>query len=466
MHALKEFILLFKQQVTAIGRQGSLASNITWVFSGKFLTSIAGFLLMPILANILDQEAFGVFGVLNHFISICAVLVGLLLSNAFILDISQSEFLKLRRVVYTNIVILCGILMALLIPFGGFLFESLGINPPMWVRFIIAPLVLIYAFKNTQADTLRRINAFRDAAIVNSGMDIGSRILAIGLGLWVTQTFVALLAKELVRMAFTFIIAYRKIISKVEYLRSFSFASMAEIKDVLKTYQRFPKFEMTGALAGMLYGSLPLYFLGSAYGVNSIGDYTMVQSLLVLPAFVMTNSVVSVVQREAAQQLNTAIHKLRTMIAYSVSGMNLIATFGMGLIFWYGEEIFSFFLGSQWSTAGEMGSILAPFFILRMSAPILESLRVILGTQQYNLLFRVTGVVSAATILYVGIQQGMELNNLLHVFTVANCMLLLISMTCVLIKLKSNLTLIFGSILLTSSIGLGLSYLVGLPFVG
>ena len=108
---------------------------------------------------------------------------------------------------------------------------------------------------------------------------------------------------------------------------------------------------------------------------------------------------------------------------------------------------------------------MAPLFMIRMVAPILESMRIILGTQSLNLLFRLLAVFATLAVFLVGFELDMALNDILIWFTAANFIVLLVSMYSVLYKIKMNLVKITISMALCSGVGIGLAYLIGLPFV-
>jgi len=413
---------------------------------------------MPVLAHIYDKEAFGTFGVLNNLIMVSATIIGFKLSEAFILDMQEGKFKALART--SMHVILIGILIMFLVCalIGPILFQFLGLSTPYWVALVIPIFSGCFALEELQINYIRRLKEFKRSATVASSMVLTSRLAAIGFGFGVVADFTGLLFKELLRVLGNLFIRSRIILSGKPFPVKIGFSRWSEVRAVLKEYYQFPRYQMPSVLAGMLYGSIPLYFIGGHYGIDALGDFTMVITLLGFPLLILTNSIVSVFQRSAADWVNNDPDKLSRASFYVLVALTFIAACGFGLVYWFGESIFSLYLGEKWKTAGAMAIILSPLFLARTVAPIMESLRVVMHTQNLNLVFRILALTTTLLCFILGRWMNWDLDTVLHYMTVINSALILTSILSVLHKLRVNLfkaTLALGSVIL---LGLGIAF--------
>ena len=456
---VKELFELLRSQSTALKQDGSLASNITYVFGNKAIMLISSFFLMPVLSRIYDKEAFGTFGVLNNLILVSTTIIGFKLSEAFILEMKDERFKALARV--SIHMVLLGVLVSFIIfAFcGPYLFKLLGVNVSYWVALMIPLFSGCFALEQIQVNYIRRLKEFKRSAYISSSMDLGSRIAAIGFGLNILADFSGLLFKELLRVLGNLFLRGKLILNGPILPVKIGITKWAEVRSIFKEYGQFPRYLMPSVLTSMLYGSVPFYFIGGSYGVDDLGDFTMAFTLLNFPVFILTNSIVSVFQRSAAEWVKNDTQKLKDASYYVLVLLTFISACGFGLVYWYGETIFEVFLGERWKTAGIMAVTIAPLFFARTVAPLAESLRVIFNTESLNLLFRVFGLIATLACFLLGIHFQLDLLIILRDMTVINCCLIIVSVFLILYRLDINLFKASITLALTIILGYTLAYI-------
>jgi O-antigen/teichoic acid export membrane protein len=426
------------------------------VFGNKAIMMVMNFMLMPVISRIYDQEAFGVFGLLNNMVLVGAAIIGFKLSDTFILKVPEEEFKRLARVVVSLILLGVFVLFVIAVLFGQAILGSFGVALPAGVIVLIPVVMGLFALQEMQVNHTRRINAFKRSAMISTSTDLVGRLSAIAYGLTVAGNFVGLWGKEILRVVLAYTIRAKSIFGGRILPVPFKVTTFLEIRQVLKEYYKFPAYQMPSVLASMFYAGLPLYLIGRYFNIEMLGEYTMAMTMLNFPTYILANSIVAVYQRSAANWIKNEPEKLRTSSLWLFIFMLFIGSVGFGLVYWNGERLFGLFLGEKWQNAGLLAGIMSPMFFARMVAPPIVSLRIVMNTQHWNLIMNLLAVIVTAAAFIVGIRNDDTFLSVIGMVTVFNTVLVVISIFMVFhaigVKLYKPLlwgiiVLIFGGIL-------------------
>lgn len=177
---------------------------------------------------------------------------------------------------------------------------------------------------------------------------------------------------------------------------------------VAKSHQKAPQYLFPAALLDLVTQQLPLYMIGILFSVSEAGQYGMAWKVLALPSALIGAAAGQVFyQRFAAiwPDQNAAKRLLFRTWKY----LAFIGFMPLLLVLIWGESIFNFVLGEQWSHAGKMASAMTPMlFVMFVSSPT-SGIYLVLGLQSYSLCFGV-GFILYRTISFV---IGWYLNSIL-----------------------------------------------------
>ena len=423
---------------------------------------LSGFLLMPILSRLYDNEAFGTFGLLNNMMLTASGIIGFKLSEAFILRMDEEEFRKLARVAMTSIVFGVLILLTVCLVFRESLFNFFGLDVPFWVVAVSPIICGVYAFREYQGNHIRKLESYKKISFISSSADLAGRLTSIGIGVALSTAFWGLWVKEIFK-ALLIITTSSKLIFNGRLLPTTPIiASIADAKYIFRKYYQFPVYQMPSVLAAMLAAGLPLYLIGRQFDLGSLGDFTMVLTLLSFPTNLLSRSIASVFQQRAAKWYQKEPRKLSEsleLLCYALTAMGALI---FGLVYWSGPSLFKTFLGENWANAGVYASIMAPLFLARMLSPPIVSLRTITNQQNWNLIFNLLAVGGTAFAFWYGNLHDESLPEVLMLFTSINTVLLGISMALVLVNSGVNLVKTLFVLLLIVLLCSGLTYLPSL----
>lgn len=426
---------------------------------------LSGFLLMPVLSRLFDNEAFGTFGLLNNMMLTASGIIGFKLSEAFILRMDEDEFHKLARVAMTSIILGVLLLLAICLIFRESLFNFFGLDVPFWVV-VVSPIICgVYAFREYQGNHIRKLESYKKISFISSSADVAGRLISVGIGVAVSTAFWGLWIKEVFKALLIILTSSRLIFSGRLLPTSPILASITETKYIFRKYYQFPAYQMPSVLAAMLAAGLPLYLIGRQFNVGSLGDFTMVLTLLSFPTNLLSRSIASVFQQRAAKWYKKEPDKLSESIELLCYSLTALGAIIFGLVYWSGPILFKTFLGDNWGNAGIYASIMSPLFLVRMLSPPIVSLRTVTNEQNWNLIFNLLAVAGSAFSFWFGNLHDYTLSQVLILFTLINTVLLVLSMGLVLVKsgvnlLKTLIVLLF-IVLLCSGITYLPSLLIG-----
>lgn len=420
---MKEIRELVREARASIGVRGSLGRNISYMFGGKSLSLVISFLLTPVLSRIFDQEAFGQFGLYNTLVNLCALLVGLSLSESFILPMAEDRFRRTARATATLIVVGVVFLALVTALAGAEVFSGIGLVADPLLLMAFPVMVALYAADIFQTDHARRVKAFRETAAIGSFGQLLARVSGIAIGRFLDATYLGLTAKEVVRVVFTLLARWAWIFRKGQRFLP-RLMPVREVGDVLRDQWRFPAYQLPANLVRYLVGSLPIVLAGRYFAPSQVGDLTMAMTMVNYPVFILSTSIISVYQPRAGELLREQPERLRKSTRWLFLLLLGIGSLGYGVVLWYGPQLFRFVLGGPWYSSGELASALVPLFTLRMASPLVMSLNLHLDRQSWNLYHNLAAVGLTVAAFAVGLYADVPLVPLIGAYAWANTLLL------------------------------------------
>lgn len=135
--------------------------------------------------------------------------------------------------------------------------------------------------------------------------------------------------------------------------------SMAHIRQVAWRYRYFPMYLLPGSLLNAMSTNLPLLILAAYFSKDQVGHFSMTVSLLLMPVQVIGNAMGKIFYKKASADKDGDESRA---IARGLFRTTFLLGAAMCLVLIpFGEEVFSFFLGSMWNRSGHYAMILAPW---------------------------------------------------------------------------------------------------------
>ncbi len=395
---------------------------------GMGLAQMIPFLLSPVISRLYFPEDYAVLAAYTSITVLLSIVATGMYSHALMIDRSDEKAVNTAMAAF---LVTGG--MALLSLVAVMLFrEPLAaltgnVRVLRWLLFL--PLTVLFA-GGTQTLTVwnNRKQHYRRLAInrVVQAATLTTVTITLGfLGYRHSGLLIGLLAGQ--GAAFAVLLA-QTWHSERKLLRT---VSKPEIGDSFRTHKDFPKYNMPQGFLDGFRDSGILIILSNFFGAAVLGSYAFAMSILNKPLQIVGHPVNQVFYQQASD-----LHKAGKpflSLARKTLVLLLLLFFPLLIIFvGWGDVVFSFVFGENWTEAGRYASILIVWMLFRFVNSPLSSIPLILNRQRTFFYFGAVNNISLPLALFVcGITGHSAVAGLLAL-TVLGCLNMLAQMVWIL----------------------------------
>lgn len=369
-----------------------MAADVAVLAGGTALGQALTVISSPILTRLYGPEDMGRLGLYMAFVNVAVV------GTSLRYDYGVVAARNTRDAAYLTLIALVAVLpMSVLLSMGLFLLihgALLGFDvlPSSACLLVLLSLVVTGATSALRAWFVRQ-EAFRLLAHVlvwQNGMRSVSQVGlgAIGLG-WFGLLMGDLLGRmvgvsRLVREA------WRSVAREVFPL------DRAAVCEVLGRYRKLPLYDLPSSIIDTLAVSVTVPLLSQIYGTESGGYFSLVVSVLTLPAALVSRSVADVFHARMALYARTDRARIMNLFVVA-SGILLLIGIGPAVVVMVlGPVLFPWLFGAAWTTAGHLAAEIAPWTLASLIVAPVSRVVVIFQAQELKLIYdllALTGVV-------------------------------------------------------------------------
>jgi O-antigen/teichoic acid export membrane protein len=145
-----------------------------------------------------------------------------------------------------------------------------------------------------------------------------------------------------------------------------------------KTYIEFPKVNLPHALMDITRELLIVYFILLFFDKKVLGSYDFSFKMLKLPLTVIGGAIGQVYFQKIASKKNNG-ESLFEITIQTMRNLFFISIVPFIVLYLWGEELFSFVFGAEWSLAGKYSEIMAPWLMMNLVVSPVSQLPVVIG---------------------------------------------------------------------------------------
>jgi lipopolysaccharide exporter len=375
----------------------SFLTDTLRLVSGNMIAQIIGILLVPIITHIYLPADYGIFQLFLSISSIIAIFSSL--SYHLVIMLPKEDLDS------ANVVILCFTLITIITAISGIFFiifsHEVGTilhTPEVAHYMIFLPIVVIisglFSVVTYWQTRRKRFGFIATAQVINS---LSSKTTQIGLGLY-SASPLGLIAGLIVGYTLSLTVLFLRF---KEDIALFKAVTIDRIKHLAVRYIRFPMFTSWSTVANTISLQLTPILLAFFFTTDIVGYYAVASMIVFLPMGLIGSAISQVFFQKACEERNR-IGNIRNIVYQVQQRLISIGMFPMFMLIIMGPDLFRFFLGFQWSIAGEYAGILSPWILLVFIASPLSTIFSILERQTIDLMFNILILISRAIILVIG----------------------------------------------------------------
>ena len=197
------------------------------------------------------------------------------------------------------------------------------------------------------------------------------------------------------------------------YSRSFPHLDHQIVRAIpaqLKVYQKFPTYSTPYTMLGLLRDRAALFILGYFANASQVGQYAFVYRIMNFPVALISNSLRPVLFQISASQ---GVKSVELQINKILKWLIVFSTPFLVFYFFFADEIFLWFFGSEWIQAGHIGKyVIFPIYTF-LFVNWMDRIMDVLGQQRTTLVLEAIFATLSVLALSGGFFLGMELEGAL-----------------------------------------------------
>jgi O-antigen/teichoic acid export membrane protein len=370
-----------------LARHSEFIGHVATLMSGKAAAGLIALVTMPVVARLFAPADFGVAALFVSVMAMIANVATLKYEMAIVLPKDDQEALTIMSFTYRLV-----LFVSLLLLLSLAIVETAGISIAALTllgasKWLLPIGVLLTASIVIQEDWLTRTRSFKvsSASLVVGNATTG--VSRIGIGTLLGSSSGGLIAGHFIGMMARLVV--QRSASREGLRAMVGIGSWPEMKQVAARYLDFPKYNAPASFLFTLGQRLPVILFGVMFSPAIAGFYAMAYQLVKAPVTMVANSTRRVFRQKAAsiKNQNRSLQKAFLL----TSGWLALIGFPALVVLWaFGQPLGTWFLGGEWSVAGQYLEIIAPWlFMIWVMAPC-NPVYVVLREQKLWLVLQAT----------------------------------------------------------------------------
>jgi len=379
--------------------------DILVISGGTGIAQLLPILLTPVLTRMYSPEDMGLLGLYVAFVGFCANATTLGFSMAIVsgrTDREGARLVLLSGLMVVPMATVFTILLACMVVMNVLGFGELNRYSivAMWVSLIFTGAFLTLRYWLVRS---RGYLAISHALIAQSTGRMGTQVL---LG-FTPLGWAGLIAGEVVGRGSGLMRVWRTARDDLGAL--LSGVTRRDILTTASEFKKFPLLTTPSSLLNSLGLVLPVPLITMHFGLYEAGQFAVAYRVLGLPLSLVGASVADVFHSRIGR-LSREVPKraIRFLILVSAS-LLAIGILPMIVVTFFGDRLFQFVLGDEWSTAGLLAAAIAPWVLMEFVVGPVSRVVLVYRGQELKLIYDVLALISIVGGILYGSSQGWTL---------------------------------------------------------
>jgi O-antigen/teichoic acid export membrane protein len=417
--------------------KGNFGRDLLSLLSGNIFSQLLLLIATPFITRLYSPEEFGAMSFISSCIVILALLTCLRYDQAIVLPKNNND-------AYQIVILSLVISLAMMAVFSIFLLickEYVNMRVKYGALLWLIPIgALVTGWNNLLVSWNVRNKLFTAIAISQATMIIVSICIKAFFGIIGKPLSVWLILGNIFGMLFGAILL---LCLNFNNFRTFKLTfSISQILYQAKKYKKFPLYGTINGFLESIAQHLPVFLLSYLFSPAIVGYYGLGSIVLRKPIQTIGISVSKVFYQRAASY-NACEKSIEPILRKATLGLMIIAIIPFGVLFLFGDKIFSYIFGIEWEKAGIYCQILVPWlFLVFINKP---SAQVVLVKQELKFVFylMVFTIILRGTALLAGYYLYKSVITCLILFSAASAVTILINISYAFMLCNNNLNTYF-----------------------
>lgn len=326
-------------------------------------------LVTPVLSRLYSPESFGEWGVFSSFITIASLALFVGFENAIVKVETEklTNLIKLCIICSTSLIIAIALIFLLGQDEGLRFFQNFPSTQLLFAYFLAyIPYTIGYNLCN-------RFGLYTSLSFNNILQGCCQAFMRIFIALIGITNFNGLILGTTLALYISAFFLLLNIKAKKKKSPSIDKFNITNMKQLIIEYKKFPLFDAPSSILSFATFNLPTIILAEYFNKASIGCFSIILQLLLLPMSLIGSAMGKVYYQEICQKSNLNLTTITKKIFKIVA---IISILPLLVLACGGDKVIVFFLGDRWETAGNIALCLALWsFPTILTQPLLPIFR-------------------------------------------------------------------------------------------
>lgn len=397
-------------------RRSDFIKSVSILMTGSAISQVIPIIASPIISRLYMPSDYAIIAAYSSITVLLTIVSTGMYSSALMIDSTNEQAFATGIVAITITVIVTFLSMFIVLIFRDEITAFSGnTSLSFWLYFI--PLTVFFSgsyqtlsmwhSRKTRYKNLATNRVIQSLVISSSSIIIGS------LG----YHSMGLLLSSLIGQAFSFCLLLVLLLRfDLHHIRSVNFKMTLQS---LVHHKNFPIYNMPqGFLDGIRESSIMIIF-SNYFGQTVLGSYSFAMSILNKPVQFMGNSFNQVFFQKASEKYRQG-SEIWSLASRTIKTLLVLALPIICFFVFFGEDIFTFVFGKNWSEAGRLAQILAIWLLFRFILSAIASIPQIVGKMRKDLFVSTIYNIFPPLVLYITVLIQVSIYYSIMFFVVAN----------------------------------------------
>lgn len=390
----------------------SIIRSVLTLASGTVVAQIIALLIQPVLRRIISVEDFGAYAIYMGIVGIVAGVITLRYDMAVVIPEKDEKASALVVGGIGSAFLISFIFFLLILFFSPFFMSLLGLSQEYSWWFYFLPFTLFFAASYRMfSNWLIRKKKFARLATNKGLRRSGEAVAQTGIG--TLHLHGSLIVGELFGSAFNFFLGlFQSVRAGFKWK-----VGKEKLKQTLKEYSQFPKYNIFPVLLNNAAAWLPVFFINHLFSTEITGQYDLTRQVFAITLSLISMSVAQVYLQRIADMRNKK-HKILPDILRVSKLLGAISLAGVLITLLAGPFIFGLVFGSDYEVSGFYAQIMIFSFAIRLVVSPLSIVFVNLERLKLNAIWQIAyflGILSLLLFDFSNMKMFLYTNMLIDV---------------------------------------------------
>jgi O-antigen/teichoic acid export membrane protein len=184
--------------------------------------------------------------------------------------------------------------------------------------------------------------------------------------------------------------------------------TIGELARTLAVYRKFPLVSLPSSLLDVMALSVAVPLVSELYGADAAGQFALVQLVCAVPVALVGVAVADAFHSRIALFARQAPGRARALFLKTAAGLFAAGVGPLAVLALAGPVLFRIAFGQQWSVAGELASVMAPWALAQLVVSPVSQVAFVFRAQEFKLIYDVLNLTTVTAVLLVG-QRSLSL---------------------------------------------------------